>query len=150
MARLGTLIETRHPIRGALRLALAAAFALVGIAPAQAAGDRLLATWGVTQVEGAGGGGLVPWALVTGSGSRDQIAATAFATTLHTQGGYTLNAAGADWKGKLAGVARFTLQGPGSTRFLLSAISQRAALMQTLATSIQSPAGACGSRKTPR
>ncbi len=58
-------------------------------------GDRLLGTWGVSQVEGAAGGGLVPWAVIGGSGSRDQIGATAFATTLRTQGGYPLQVAGA-------------------------------------------------------
>lgn len=64
------------------------------LAPAHA-GDRLLGTWGVSQIEGAGGGGLTPWALVSGSGSRNQIGATAYATTLRSQGGYTLRAAGA-------------------------------------------------------
>ncbi|WP_428374819.1 DUF3034 family protein [Lichenicoccus sp.] len=38
---------------------------------------RLLATSGVTEIEGAGGGGLVPWALITGYGTRDAIGATA-------------------------------------------------------------------------
>ena len=68
------------------------------LAPASApvfAGDRLTGTWGVTQVEGAGGGGLVPWAIVTGSDSRDQVGATAYATTWRSQGGYTLSAFGA-------------------------------------------------------
>ena len=64
------------------------------LAPAHA-GDRLLGSWGVSQVEGAGGGGLTPWALVTGGGSRDQLGATAFASTWRSQGGYTLRAAGA-------------------------------------------------------
>ena len=35
----------------------------------------MLATSGVTQVEGAGGGGLVPWALITGYGTNDAIGA---------------------------------------------------------------------------
>lgn len=43
-------------------------------------GGRLLATGGVTQVEGAGGGGIVPWALITGYGTRDQASVTAFYT----------------------------------------------------------------------
>lgn len=38
---------------------------------------RLLATAGVSQIEGAGGGGLVPWALITGYGTRDAIGANA-------------------------------------------------------------------------
>ncbi len=41
---------------------------------------KLLATGGVTQVEGAGGGGLVPWALVTGYGASDSIGANAHYT----------------------------------------------------------------------
>ena len=36
-------------------------------------GGRLLATSGVTEVEGAGGGGLVPWALITGYGTNDEV-----------------------------------------------------------------------------
>lgn len=43
-------------------------------------GARLIATGGVTQIEGAAGGGLVPWALIAGYGSRDQIGATVFYT----------------------------------------------------------------------
>ena len=34
---------------------------------------RMLATSGVSQLEGAGGGGLVPWALITGYGTRDAV-----------------------------------------------------------------------------
>ena len=43
-------------------------------------GGRLLATGGVTQIEGVAGGGLVPWALITGYGTRDQVGVTAFYT----------------------------------------------------------------------
>ena len=46
------------------------------------AGDRLLATGGVSQIEGAAGGGLVPWAVITGDGTRDQIGVTAFYTVI--------------------------------------------------------------------
>lgn len=46
------------------------------------AGDRLLATGGVSQIEGAAGGGLVPWAVIVGYGTRDQIAVTAFHTNI--------------------------------------------------------------------
>ncbi len=42
--------------------------------------SRLLATSGVTEVEGAGGGGLVPWALITGYGTRDQVGGDVHAT----------------------------------------------------------------------
>ncbi len=43
-------------------------------------GSRLPATGGVSQIEGAAGGGLTPWALITGYGSRDQVGFTAFHT----------------------------------------------------------------------
>jgi hypothetical protein len=37
---------------------------------------RLLATGGVSAVEGEGGGGLAPWALITGYGTRDGVGIT--------------------------------------------------------------------------
>ena len=46
------------------------------------AGGRLLATGGVSQIEGAAGGGLVPWAVITGDGTRDQIGVIAFHTII--------------------------------------------------------------------
>jgi len=70
-----------------------AALAL-GMASARA-GDRVLASSGVSQIEGAAGGGLSPWAVIAGAGSRDQIGAAAFATHVHTRGGYGLDVAGA-------------------------------------------------------
>lgn len=36
-------------------------------------GGKLLATGGISQFEGAGGGGLTPWALITGYGTNTQI-----------------------------------------------------------------------------
>jgi hypothetical protein len=50
-----------------------------------AAGDRLEWTGAVSQIEGAGGGGLVPWALIGGLGTDVQIGASAFATYVSTQ-----------------------------------------------------------------
>ncbi|WP_371397741.1 DUF3034 family protein [Fretibacter rubidus] len=41
---------------------------------------RLLATGGVSQVEGAGGAGLAPWALITGYGTEGSYGANAFYT----------------------------------------------------------------------
>ncbi len=58
------------------------------------AGDRLLATGGVTQIEGAGGGGLTPWALISGYGTDTQIGASAFYTELRTNGGFDLSSGG--------------------------------------------------------
>lgn len=77
---------------GWLGLAAAAACMVPKVAHA---GDRLLGTWGVSEVEGAGGGGLVPWATITGTGSSNQIGGSVFSTHLKTQGGYELKVGGA-------------------------------------------------------
>jgi hypothetical protein len=53
---------------------------LASVGQSVRAGDRLLATGGVTQIEGSGGGGLVPWALITGLGTEDQTGGSAFCT----------------------------------------------------------------------
>ena len=57
--------------------------ALVLAAPALADG-RLPWTGGVTEAEGAAGGGIVPWALIAGLGTEDQPGGSAFATSLDT------------------------------------------------------------------
>lgn len=61
--------------------------AMLASAAAQASPDmgKLLATGGVSQLEGAGGGGLTPWALITGYGTRDSWGANAHATRVQTQ-----------------------------------------------------------------
>lgn len=70
-------------MKGSFRAALAA-LAMISSAAASAQdlfdSGRLLATGGVSQVEGAGGGGLSAWALITGYGSRDGIGANAHVT----------------------------------------------------------------------
>lgn len=55
---------------------------LLGAALPVQAGGRLIATGGVTQIEGAAGGGLTPWALIAGYGTRDEIGVTGFYTHL--------------------------------------------------------------------
>ncbi|MFL6658817.1 MAG: DUF3034 family protein [Massilia sp.] len=45
---------------------------------------KLLATGGVSQIEGAGGGGLTPWALITSYGTSDSYGANAHATRVVT------------------------------------------------------------------
>lgn len=55
---------------------------------------RLLATSGVTELEGAGGGGLVPWSLISGYGTRDAIGANAHYTFVRLPS-FTLHGAGA-------------------------------------------------------
>jgi hypothetical protein len=54
---------------------------------------KLSATGGVSQVEGAGGGGLSPWALIGGYGTRDSWGANAYAMRLRTQD-YALDSVG--------------------------------------------------------
>ena len=57
-------------------------------------GGKLLATGGVNQVEGAGGGGLANWALITGYGTRDGIGANLHYTAVILPD-YSLQSAGA-------------------------------------------------------
>ncbi|WP_017462518.1 DUF3034 family protein [Dyella ginsengisoli] len=81
-----------------------AMLAALALSPAVArAGDgRLLATGGVTEVEGSAGGGLVPWAVLAGYGTRDEVGATAFRTRLDLPD-YQLDAWGAafTWHNRL-------------------------------------------------
>jgi hypothetical protein len=44
---------------------------------------KLLATHGVSQIDGAGGGGLTPWALITGGGTRDSWGANTHFTHIN-------------------------------------------------------------------
>lgn len=68
------------------RLLAAALMAATGLAQAQdgaGTSGKLLLTGGVSQVEGAAGGGLTPWAVIGGYGTRDQIGANAFYTQVN-------------------------------------------------------------------
>lgn len=76
------------------RIAVLLTLVVGGWGVAARAGDRLEWTGAVTQIEGAAGGGLVPWALIGGLGTDDQIGATAFATYVNTQD-FTLRTGGA-------------------------------------------------------
>lgn len=58
------------------------------------AGDRLLGTGGVSQIEGAGGGGLTPWAMIAGYGTDAQIGGSAFYTRAKTRDDFELNTGG--------------------------------------------------------
>ena len=42
--------------------------------------SKLLLTGGVTNIEGAAGGGLTPWAVIGGYGTKEQIGGNAFYT----------------------------------------------------------------------
>jgi truncated hemoglobin YjbI len=54
-------------------------------APARPDMGRLLATGGVSTVEGAGGGGISPWALITGYGTRDSWGGNVHYTRVQTR-----------------------------------------------------------------
>ncbi len=66
-------------------LALLVFLGSAAIAPPAGAGNRLQWTGAVTQVEGSSGGGIVPWALIGGLGTDDEIGATAFLTKVSLQ-----------------------------------------------------------------
>lgn len=59
------------------------------------AGERLLATGGVMQIEGSAGGGLTPWALIAGYGTEGETGASSFYTHARTQGGFEMQLGGA-------------------------------------------------------
>lgn len=48
-------------------------------------GGKLLLTGGVSQIEGAAGGGLAPWAVIGGYGTASQLGANVHGTYIHTQ-----------------------------------------------------------------
>jgi|HubBroStandDraft_1064217.scaffolds.fasta_scaffold57348_2 hypothetical protein len=66
---------------------------LLSPAGATHAGDRLLATGGLMDIEGSGGGGLTPWALIAGLGTDTQLGASAYCTRVSPQD-FTLESCG--------------------------------------------------------
>jgi hypothetical protein len=64
--------------------AVFAAFLSASPAPAREPGGKLLVTAGLSQIEGAGGGALTPWAIITGYGTKDQIGANAHLTHINS------------------------------------------------------------------
>lgn len=73
-------VSGRRAVTGALLLML------TFVAPRVLAdSSRLLATGGVAQLEGSAGGGLVPWALIAGLGTDEQIGGSAFCTQVQPQ-----------------------------------------------------------------
>jgi hypothetical protein len=62
---------------------LIASGSLLCAVPSMAADGKLLATAGLSQIEGSGGGGLVPWATLAGYDSRDETAASFFITDVN-------------------------------------------------------------------
>ena len=89
------MLLTRNPKKQLLTWSLSI-FAISALSHANAllAGDRLLATGGVMQIEGAGGGGLTPWALISGYGTDKQVGGSAFYTEAKTNGDFEISAGG--------------------------------------------------------
>jgi Protein of unknown function (DUF3034) len=56
--------------------------------------SKLLLTSGVTNIEGSAGGGLTPWAIIGGNGTKEQVGGTVFYTNVRAND-YTLNSGGA-------------------------------------------------------
>ena len=70
------------------------AIALLLMVGSAGAGDRLTATGGISTVDGSAGGGLTPWAVITGTGADDQIGGNVHATRVNT-GDFKLDSEGA-------------------------------------------------------
>ena len=60
---------------------------------AQAGDGKLIGTAGLNQIEGSGGGGIVPWATLAGYDSQEQISVNAFTTQVNIND-YRLNVLG--------------------------------------------------------
>ena len=73
-----------------LMVALLACLPALGVAEQ----GRLLATGGATSIDGAAGGGILPWAVLSGYGEQGEWGATAFLTRVET-GDYRLDVGGA-------------------------------------------------------
>jgi hypothetical protein len=90
-------IQSRVAIRlghTLISLTVGAAISVTACADDLTGSGKLLLTGGVTQVEGAAGGGLTPWAVIGGYGTQDQIGANAFYTNVNT-GDYLFQSTGA-------------------------------------------------------
>ena len=79
-------------------LALTASLLAGTSAHAQSASEstfssKLLLTGGVSNIEGSAGGGLTPWAVIGGYGTKEQVGGNAFYTNVRATD-YTLNVAG--------------------------------------------------------
>lgn len=122
---MGIRKQTRYLATASAALALTTFAVSASASPSAPEGGRLLATGGVTQIEGAGGGGIVPWATITGYGTNDQWGGTGFFTYANT-GGFTLTDYGLAvglWNRIEVSVARMGLNG-GRLDTILGALSK--------------------------
>ena len=70
------------PAKPSILVCLCSVLCLYAGESAFAGQGKLQETAGVTQVEGSGGGGLVPWATLSGYDSRDETASAVFMSRL--------------------------------------------------------------------
>ena len=85
LQRLACFPRVRIQLRHATALLCLTLFISICGSASAASDGRLLATGGATQIEGSAGGGLVPWAVLTGYAPRDEIGVTAFATHVEVE-----------------------------------------------------------------
>lgn len=91
----GNIINIQPKLRNTvLSCGMALGLCVAGMPAAQADNGRLLATGGATEIEGSAGGGIVPWALISGYGTADEVGGTAFLTNV-TVPNYNLVSGGA-------------------------------------------------------
>lgn len=78
------------------------AITLLTAAHSAIAGSRIVATGGASPIEGGGGGGLSPWAVITGYASSEEVGVTGFATRIDVRD-FTLSSRGAamGWNDRL-------------------------------------------------
>lgn len=88
------MFQRRGGATRALAVAVMAAAPVFAQASDFTTSSKLLLTGGVTSIEGAAGGGLTPWAIIGGYGTRDQVGANAFLTNVRAKD-YELRSAGA-------------------------------------------------------
>ncbi|QIE30025.1 hypothetical protein SBC1_77790 (plasmid) [Caballeronia sp. SBC1] len=68
-----------------LALAASALISCPAVADEPSTGGKLLLTGGVSEIEGAAGGGLTPWAVIGGYGTASQLGGNAHGTYVRTQ-----------------------------------------------------------------
>ena len=115
------------------------------IADMAADGSPVLVSLELTRNGAAAGGHFVVATGIAADGSiviQDPSPVFARSILREYVAGFALN--GDNWKAELRGVARFTLDNPPATHFLLAAVSQPAPLLDAMALEVTSAAGACG------
>jgi hypothetical protein len=88
--------------RGTIRARWILSLVFIASVGAHASSDRLLATGGVGELEGSGGGGLTPWALISGLGTDREFGGSVACTFIEPQD-FSLRSCGATlgWRDRL-------------------------------------------------